>query len=58
MWMKVVSIAICIGEMPDQQRGKKVIGFVAGKKFQRTNIAAGYAEDSARLQKEKHSLCG
>jgi hypothetical protein len=48
MWMRVESIAICIGKMPDQQRGKKVIGFVAGKKFRRMNIAAGYAEDSAR----------
>jgi hypothetical protein len=56
--MKVESIAICTGEMPDQQRGKKVFGFVAGKKFQRTNIAAGYAEGSVRLQKGRHSLCG
>ncbi|MDR0679720.1 MAG: hypothetical protein LBF42_01635 [Puniceicoccales bacterium] len=58
MWMKVESIAIYTGEMPDQQRGKKVFGFVAGKKFQMTNIVAGYVEGSVRLQKEKHSLCG
>ncbi|MDR0680155.1 MAG: transposase [Puniceicoccales bacterium] len=39
-------------------KGKKVFGFVAGKKFQRTNIAAGYADSSVSLQKGKHSLCG
>ncbi|MDR0680114.1 MAG: hypothetical protein LBF42_03765 [Puniceicoccales bacterium] len=48
MWMRVVLIAVCTGEVPDQQRGKKVIGFVAGKKFQRRNIVAGYADGSAR----------
>jgi hypothetical protein len=42
--MKVELIAICTDEMPDQQRGKKVFGFVAGKKFQRTNIAAAYVD--------------
>jgi hypothetical protein len=56
--MKTESIAICTGEMPDQQRGKKVFGFVAGKKFQRTNIAAGYADGNIRVQKGGHSLRG
>jgi hypothetical protein len=39
-------------------KGKKVFGFVAGKKFQRTNIGAGYADGNVRVQKGRHSLCG
>ncbi|MDR0679706.1 MAG: hypothetical protein LBF42_01565 [Puniceicoccales bacterium] len=27
--------------MPDQQRGRRCLDIVAGKKFQRTNIVAG-----------------
>jgi hypothetical protein len=39
-------------------KGKKVFGFVTGKKFQRTNIGAGYAEGNILVQKGRHSLCG
>ncbi|MDR0680182.1 MAG: hypothetical protein LBF42_04120 [Puniceicoccales bacterium] len=37
---------------------KKVFGFVAGKKFQRTNIGAGCVNGGVRVQKGRHSLCG
>jgi hypothetical protein len=33
MWIKVVSIAICTGEMPDQQRERRCLALWPGKNF-------------------------
>jgi hypothetical protein len=52
MWMKAESIAICIGKMPDQQRGKRCLALWPGRNFIEGTLSLGMPRAMSVYKKE------
>jgi hypothetical protein len=52
MWMRVESIAVCIGEMPDQQREKRCLALWLGRNFIGRTLSPGMPRAISVYKKE------